>query len=118
MYVRVVTFSLTIATEDYLAMAAQVAPAFGTWAGLERKYWIADYDANRYGGVYLFSSKQAADASRVTELFHAMAENPAFADLSVSEYAVLDEPTRITTAVAAPGRPPSPHPLARLAGVN
>ena len=46
----------------------------------------------------MFESKAAADASRTTEVFAGMTNNPAFADLSVVEYSTLETPTRITTA--------------------
>lgn len=100
MYIRVVTFSLDIALEDYLAVAEQVAPAFLAWPGLQAKYWLADETAGRYGGVYVFASKEAADASRETDLFRGMAANPAFVDLDIVEYDVLAAPTAVTAAAA------------------
>jgi hypothetical protein len=99
MYIRIVTFALTVGHEDYLALTEQVAPAFAAWPGLQAKYWIADEAANEYGGVYVFDSKEAADASRETELFHGLAANPAFADLRVVEYDVLAAPTAATAVV-------------------
>ena len=51
-----------------------------------------------YGGVYLFDSQQAANQSRSTPGFKAMLENSAFADLSVREYDVLEQPTAITAS--------------------
>lgn len=99
MHVRIVTFALTVSHDDYVALAEQVAPAFAAWPGLQAKYWIADRDANEYGGVYVFDSKQAADASRETDLFQALAANPAFTDLRVVEYDVLAAPTAVTAVV-------------------
>jgi hypothetical protein len=58
--------------------------------------WIADDEAATYGGIYLFADRESADRSRDTDLFRSMATNPVFADLSVREFDVLDEPTSIT----------------------
>ena len=43
-----------------------------------------------------FDSAEDAVTSRGTVLFQTMAANPAFAELSVREFAVLDAPTAIT----------------------
>jgi hypothetical protein len=102
MYIRIVTFSLTISREEYLAITEQVAPAFLAWPGLQAKYWLSDETAGRYGGIYVFGSKEAADASRESDLFSQMATNPAFTDMEVVEYDVLDGPSAVT-AVAPPG---------------
>lgn len=102
MYIRIVTFSLTISREDYLAVTEQAAPAFLSWPGLLSKHWLADDTTGRYGGVYVFASKEAADASRETELFSGMASNPAFTDMDVVEYDVLEGPSAVT-AVVPPG---------------
>ena len=100
MYIRIVTFSINVGHEDYLAVAEQFAPAFLAWPGLQAKYWLADEAAGRYGGVYVFSSKEAAVASRETDLFRGMAANPAFADMDVVEYDVLAVPTAVTAGRA------------------
>lgn len=99
MYIRTVTFSITVDPAHYAAHAEKVAPAFTSWPGLHAKWWLADEDANRYGGVYLFASKEAADASRDTEVFRGMAANPAFTDLVIEEYDVLAAPTGVTAPV-------------------
>ena len=103
MYIRIVTFAITVSHDDYLAIAEQVAPAFLAWPGLQAKYWIADEATGRYGGIYLFTSREAADATRETDLFRGMAANPAFADLDVVEYDVLAAPTAVTSIAAVAG---------------
>lgn len=100
MYVRVVTFRLNgLDPAAYGMHAEHVAPAFREWPGLIRKVWLTDGPDGRHGGVYLFADQAAADASRNTELFHGMAANPHFTDLRIDEFAVLDAPTRTTTAL-------------------
>jgi len=53
-----------------------------------------------YGGVYLFASREDADRSRETDLFRGMSADPAFFDVAVREFDVLDEPTSITAPLS------------------
>ena len=102
MYVRIVTFRLAgLTAAEYRDHAAAVAPAFATWPGLVAKAWIADDEAGTYGGIYLFADRASADNARATDLFRSMTANPAFADLSVREFDVLEEPTAITAPAVA-----------------
>ena|SRR5690242_17472681 len=105
MYVRIVTFGLTIPVEAYTAQAVHIAPGFTAWPGLLGKWWLADHNSGTYGGVYLFASRQDADRSRETELFRAMFANPALKDVTIAEYDVLDAPTAITEPTAPPASP-------------
>lgn len=99
MYARIVTFRVhDLTPAAYEAHAAALAPAFVGWPGLLAKVWIADDEACTYGGIYLFTDRAAAERSRDTDLYRGMATNPAFADLSVREFDVLDGPTSITAA--------------------
>src|SRR5215472_17943847 len=99
MYARIVTFHLNgPSPAEFAHHAAEVAPAFTTWPGLLAKVWIADEDAGTYGGLYVFADKASADRSRETDLFRGIATNPGFADVSVREFDVLDEPTAITAS--------------------
>jgi hypothetical protein len=101
-HIRIVTFHLDGIDEDqYQQRALSIAPAFQRWPGLRAKLWLADRSSNRYGGVYLFDSPDDADASRSSELFTGMVAEPAFADLTVDEFSVLDEPSAITGAALA-----------------
>jgi hypothetical protein len=75
---------------------------FAEWAGLERKIWLPGPDSGTYGGVYLVESPAAADESRATELFRNMTASPAFTDLTVREFAVLEAPTAVTSVAPVP----------------
>jgi hypothetical protein len=107
MRIRIVTFGLNIPAEAYTARAAHIAPEFTTWPGLLGKWWLADAASGTFGGVYLFAAQHDADRSRDTDLFRDMFANPAFKDVTVREYALLDAPTAITAptlrAATAPG---------------
>jgi Putative mono-oxygenase ydhR len=99
--IRIVTFSLDLPADDYISHAANVAPAFRSWPGLLAKWWIGDAASGTYGGVYLFATRSDADRSRDTDLFREMNTNPAFKDLTVREYDLLDAPTTITAPYPA-----------------
>jgi hypothetical protein len=99
MRIRIITFTLEIPADDYVRHATDLAPAFGSWPGLLAKWWLGDAASGTYGGVYLFATQQDADRSRKTDLFRDMSTNPAFNDLVVREYDVLDAPTAITAPI-------------------
>lgn len=97
MYARIVTFQLAgLSADEYLAVAEDAAHSFANWPGLVSKLWLADDHHNTYGGIYVFDSSAAAAASRDTELFRAMVANPAFSNVTISEFDVLPGPTAIT----------------------
>ena len=96
MYIRIVTFGITVPEAAYAAHAEAVAPAFTAWPGLLGKWWLADADSGTYGGVYLFTDRAAADRSRLTDTFEAMTRNPALTGLVVREFEVLAAPTALT----------------------
>ena len=101
MILRIVNFTLCgIDDEQYRRHAAAVAKGFNQWEGLTAKLWLHDPRTATYGGAYLFADQAAADASRITDLFRNMEGNPAFADLSVQEYAVIEHLTAITRGAA------------------
>jgi hypothetical protein len=104
MILRIVNFTLNgIDDEQYRRHAESVADTFNQWEGLTAKLWLHDPDTCTYGGAYLFVDQAAADASRATDLFRKMEANPAFADLWVQEYGVIEHLTAITGGpVASP----------------
>jgi len=100
MHLLLVTFALAgISDADLRARAEAVAPHFAALPGLRSKVWLADPGSGTYGGVYLWDDRAAADAYAGGELFAgAVARNPAFADVTVRGFEVLEGPSRITGA--------------------
>jgi hypothetical protein len=99
MYIRIVTFGLTIPAEEYGRVATELAPGFTEWPGLLAKWWLGDVSSGTYGGVYLFSSQEAADRSRSTALFTGLLESPALGDVDIREFDLLEAPTAVTAPV-------------------
>jgi hypothetical protein len=97
MILRTVNFTLCgIDEEQYLRHAGAIADGFNRWEGLIAKLWLSDPQSGTFGGAYLFADQASADASRATDLFRKMQNNPSFADLSVREYEVIESLTAIT----------------------
>ena len=106
MYARIVTFRLDGPSHaEYERQAVALADAFAAWPGLLAKVWLGDEAAGRYGGLYLFESAAAAEASRQTPEFLSLHHLPVFTDLRIEELEVLEAPTAVTggpfTAVVA-----------------
>jgi Putative mono-oxygenase ydhR len=97
MKVQIVTFQLNgIDDQAYGNMSDELAPTFATVPGLSAKLWLADRDANTYGGVYLWSDAQAEAAFAKSDLFAAVAGNPNLCALTSRAFDVLAGPTAVT----------------------
>ena len=97
MVVQIVHFQLAgISPEQYEAHAERIAPEFARLPGLIAKAWLADPDENAYGGVYLWTDRDAAEAYAEGELFAAARRNPAFAGFRSSIVDTLAAPTAVT----------------------
>lgn len=104
MYARIVTFRVDGPTHDeYRAQTIAVADAFAAWPGLQAKLWLADEEASRYGGIYLFDGKASADRSRDTPEFRSLEDLPIFTDLAVDEFDILPEATAVTASALLAG---------------
>ena len=97
MKIQIVTFQLDgIDEEAYCGVCEQMAPAFAAVPGLQAKLWLADRDANTYGGVYVFSDADAQAAFAASDLFAAVASNPNLAGVRSRTFDVLAAPTAAT----------------------
>ena len=60
MHIQIVNFKLNEVTRtDYDDLLEEAAPQFPQIPGLRSKYYLADDEANIYGGVYIWETKQA-----------------------------------------------------------
>src|SRR5271166_4275858 len=97
MRVQIITFQLDgIDDEAYRGMCDELAPAFAAVPGLQTKLWLADRDANTYGGVYVFSDAHAQEAFAGSDLFTAVASNPNLSEMRSRVFDVLAGPTAVT----------------------
>ncbi len=101
MHVQIVNFSLKgISEEDYRRHCEAIASAFANLPGLVSKTWLANPETNTYGGVYVWRDLQAMENYTETDLYKGMLVNPHLDDITVRDFAVLENPTRVTRGTA------------------
>ena len=101
MHIQIVNFSLKdISEEDYHRHCEVIASAFANLPGLVSKTWLADPETNIYGGVYVWRDLQAMEDYIGTDLYKGMLANPHFDNVTVKNFAVLENPTRVTRGTA------------------
>ena len=101
MHIQVVNFSLKgINEEDYRRHCEVTASVFADLPGLISKTWLADPETNTYGGVYVWRDLQAMKDYTETDLYKGMLANSHFDDITVRDFAVLENPTRVTRGTA------------------
>ena len=97
MHIMIINFNLNdLEREQYETVCAEVAPAFAAVPGLITKHWLANAETNTYGGVYVWENKQAMLDFQESELFAAVGGNPAFANITATDFEVLAAPSAVT----------------------
>ena len=71
---------------------------FAVVPGLISKHWLANEETNTYGGVYLWENKQAMLDYKASELCQSIGANPALANATMTDFAVLAGPSQVTHA--------------------
>ena len=101
MHVQIVNFLLKdISEEDYRRQCEAIASAFANLPGLVSKTWLADPETNTYGGIYVWRDRQAMEDYAETDLYKGMLTNPHFDGVIARDFAVLENPTRVTSGLA------------------
>lgn len=97
MHLQVITFKLDgIDDAAYQAHAEQNAPTFATLPGLRTKIWLANQQANIYGGIYTWDDVAAMRAYQGGKIFRGLQANPHLIDVAVRDFSVLAGPTEVT----------------------
>ena len=104
MHVQIINFQLKdLSEEEYAGMATELAPAFADVPGLISKVWLTNSYTGTFGGVYYWTDYEALDAFSKTELFNSVATHPNLANITSTDFAVMDEPTKITRGFPVAG---------------
>ena len=97
MHIQVVTFRLDgIDDAAYQAHAEQKAPVFAALPGLRAKIWLANQQANTYGGIYRWDDVAAMRSYQGGKIFQGLQADPHMIDVAVSDFPVLAGPTKVT----------------------
>ena len=97
MHIQIINFHLKgLSDGEFRAKCDEIAPLYGELPGLISKVWLANPGTNTYGGVYTWQSRAAMEAFAESELFRAVALNPAFSDITSDHFDVLEDPTEVT----------------------
>src|ERR1700749_3180296 len=97
MHMQVITFKLVgIDDAAYQAHAEQNAPVSAALPGLRAKIWLANQQANTYGGIYTWDDVAAMRAYQSGKIFEGLQVNPHMIDLTVTDFSVLAGPTKVT----------------------
>ena len=97
MHIQIINFHLKgINEEDYRKHCEIIAPALANLPGLISKVWLANSETNTYGGVYVWRDRQVMEDYKKTDIYKGMAANPNFEGITAKDFAVLENPTRVT----------------------
>ena len=97
MHLQVITFKLDgIDDAAYQAHAEQNAPTFAALPGLRTKIWLANQQANIYGGIYTWDDVAAMRAYQGGKIFQGLQANPHMIDVAVRDFSILAGPTKVT----------------------
>ncbi|MFQ6107754.1 MAG: YdhR family protein [Thermoplasmata archaeon] len=88
------SFKFNLPREEYEAAARELANSFANVAGLQWKVWILNEQDREAGGVYLFEDASSLQTFLVSDLAAQVKNHPAFSDMVVKPYEVLEEPSR------------------------
>ena len=97
MHILIINFNLhELARPEYEVVCDEVSEAFAAIPGLLSKKWLANEDTNTYGGVYLFNDRQAMLDYQASELYTSLGENPAFINITATDFEMLSAPSSVT----------------------
>lgn len=100
MHIQIINFQLKdLSEEDYSKLCNELAPSFADIPGLISKVWIANSSTGIFGGIYFWKDKGAMDEFAKTELFQAVENHPSLQNITSTDFAVMEEPTRTTRGI-------------------
>lgn len=97
MRIQIINFHLKdVSQADYGRLCDQLAPSFAEVPGLVSKVWLANPGTNTFGGVYTWVDRTAMEDFAKTELFRGIATHPNLAEITSTDFDVMEAQTRVT----------------------
>lgn len=99
-YAQIFTYHLDLPSkEEYLKnFVDPYAEALSKVKGLISKVWMSDFDS-KYASFYLWDSREAMQDFMNSPMVAGLAKIPFLKDLSIVEYPVVEEASRITRGI-------------------
>ena len=94
-------FKLAVPHAEYKQLCEQVAEQIAAVPGLVWKAWVFNEARNEAGGIYLFENESAVDAFLSGPIVANLESHPAFEDLRIKTFDVLDAPSKVTRFLSA-----------------
>ena len=91
-----INFKLNIPAGAYASNSREVVEAIAAVSGLRWKIWILNEEEKEAGGIYFFDTDQALNDYLSGPLVAGMKNHPAFANVTVKRFQVIEELTSIT----------------------
>jgi hypothetical protein len=102
MHALIITFQLkNLSQDDYAKSCVEGAPVIAQQPGLIAKVWLASPETNTYGGMYTWRDRQSMEAFMQSDLVKSWATDSGIVGFTSRDYAVLEEPTRVTAGILA-----------------
>jgi len=89
-------FKFNLPRDEYENTMAELAQSFAEVTGLQWKVWTMNEADKEAGGIYLFEDETSLETFLAGDLAAKVKNHPAFSDMSVKPYEVLEGPSRTT----------------------
>ncbi|HEY2589409.1 MAG TPA: YdhR family protein [Tepidisphaeraceae bacterium] len=98
-----INYRLNIPLETFRREFGPAAREIADVPGLRWKLWIAGSGGSEGGGIYVFDDEASLDAYLQGPIVAALRSHPAFSDLSVKTFEILEDESAVTRGpVGAP----------------
>jgi len=91
-----INYQFSIPAEDLSQAMLPAAPVIADVPGLHWKVWLMEDGRREAGGLYLFEDEATANAFVAGPLVAGLKANPVVSDVSIKQFGVSEEHTRIT----------------------
>lgn len=93
-----VNYQFTSSLADFKALVTPAAEPIAAVPGLVWKIWLMNEGGKEAGGIYLFESREAAQAFANSDTIKGFAAHPAIANLNAKMFAPDEALSKITRA--------------------
>jgi hypothetical protein len=87
---------------QHAELCEQLAPAVAAVPGLLAKTWLTNRETGRYGGFYVFASREAFDRYVASELYDTLLSRDSVCIVTATDFSIAELPTALT---GGPTRP-------------